>query len=216
VGTVEEADGWTDEDVWCGGYYELAIEVGPRDDARLDTALRAAWSHPAVEGVYSRRDVEPEAQERLDPSQVTWKKRDQHGVLTLSDGTRLACGTVVVRETRGIDWLDLYLPMGSLTLARPDVGAFPFADGMPSRPWREPLDALLAQIGQRIWVATPFRLALVGHEVSGQAYAENIGAQGGVPEARWIGYLYSDEAGEDAALVWYPPTRYDAPFTVRP
>jgi hypothetical protein len=222
VGTAEKADGSTDEEVWYGGEYELAIELGPRDDERLDAALCAAWSHPAVEGICVRRDVEPKNQKRLDPSPVAWKRPHQFGVLNLPDGTRLACGTVTVRETRGIDWLDLYVPMGSLTLARPDVGAFPFEeafpfeDRRPSRPWREPLDALPAEIGQRIWAAVPFRFALVGHEVLGQAYADNIEAQGRVPETRWDGYLYSGPVGENGAWAWYPPTLYDSQLTVEP
>jgi hypothetical protein len=32
---------------WTDGFYELAIELGPRDDARLERGLASIWRHAA-------------------------------------------------------------------------------------------------------------------------------------------------------------------------
>lgn len=42
-------------DNWAGGFYELAIEVGPRNDARLQRVLTAVWSAADVQGALSER-----------------------------------------------------------------------------------------------------------------------------------------------------------------
>lgn len=115
-------------------------------------------------------------------------------------------------DESGIDWAGLLVPMGSLAQVR-KVGAFPFGfgDSTPSRPWREPLDLLFAQVARAVYAVTPFRLALVGHEVSGETYADDILQGGGVPQERWIGYLMP--SADTGALDWCPPTGYDAPYT---
>ena len=54
---------FTDGENWNGGFYELAIELGPTDDDRLDRALVALWQEAGVEGCYGSRWEDPEAQE---------------------------------------------------------------------------------------------------------------------------------------------------------
>jgi hypothetical protein len=206
-------------DVWHGGFYEFAIELGPRDDARLDAAIRALWEHPSLMGCVDRRDVEPELQERYSPSLAAYEQeRGMLGVLSLpEDGARVACGTLVVREEESdTDWIGLFVPMGSLALVR-NVGAFPFEDGTPSRPWREPLDSRMVELALQIHNRAPFRLALIGHEVSGETNIEKIVADRGIPDRRWIAYLISNSTAQsNRFLRWYPPTNYDAPFTIDP
>jgi len=200
-------------DVWHGGYYELAIELGQRDDERLVAALRAVWQFPALDGCYARRDIEPAAQERYEPSLHTLESgRGMHGILTLpEDGAHVACGVTLVRDgERESDWLVFFLPMGSLGNVRA-VGAFPFGETLPSRPWREPLDRLLIQIAHRVHAGAPFRLALIGHEVSGETDAATVIAAGGVPSERWFGYLFTAEP--ERPLEWFAPTIYDAPYS---
>ena len=55
---------FTHEDTWKGGSYELAIELGERDDDRLGAALKALWQHPSLEGCYLQMEAEPEDQAR--------------------------------------------------------------------------------------------------------------------------------------------------------
>ena len=193
---------FTAADTWNGGFYELAIELGPRSDERLLAALEAVWRYRDLDGCYEDSTVEPSHQSRVLPD------LGGHllGIATVPGGQQAACGTFIVREDNGSDWLGFYLPMGALETVY-DVGAFPFYDDESVFAWREPLDAWLVQIAEIIFSVTPFPLALLGHEVSGASSTGEIQSQG-IPEDRWIGYLWQ----ENEHLVWYPPSRYEADY----
>lgn len=193
---------FTFPDVWLGGFYELAIELGPRSDERLRLALEAIWSLPELNGPYGRRDMEPEEQPRVEPTLEAIDFGHLQGVATLPSGERVACGTFAVREEDGPDWLLLYIPMGALERVC-DVGAFPFGGGRSTEGWRRPLDEWFAQVGRKVFEAAPFQLGLIGHEVSGSVYASEVEGTG-VSADRWIGYLWR-EGGE---LALHPPTRW--------
>jgi hypothetical protein len=107
----------------------------------------------------------------------------------------------LVREEEGPDWLDFYLPMGSLARAYP-VGGFPFGTEADwPGPWRYEVEDWLARLG--LWIArsASFRMGLIGHEVSGHVYASDI-ANSGVPDERFIGYLWPT----DESVVYYRRT----------
>jgi len=53
---------------WTGGFYELAIERGDRDDARLEAALQRAWADPSIDGCFIERNREPDDQSRVAPT----------------------------------------------------------------------------------------------------------------------------------------------------
>ncbi len=180
---------FTAESAWFGGFYELALEVGPRSDDRLRAALAAVWSHPDLDGCYTDCFREPADQPRLMP---TWLEDGSHllGVARLPNGLRVACGTCMIREENGgPDWLYLYLPLGSLGNAYP-VGGFPFGSEADwPGPWRDEVEDWLAEVGQWVAQSASFRLGLIGFEVSGQAYAADLAVQG-VPAERFVGYLW--------------------------
>lgn len=190
---------FTAADTWNGGFYELAIELGPRSDERLLAALETIWHYDGLDGCYKESTIEPSHQPRLLPNLDGWLL----GTATVPGGQRAACGTFIVRENDGFDWLGFYLPMGALEAVY-DVGAFPFYDDKSICTWRKPLDAWLVRIAEAIFSVIPFSLALVGHEVSGETSTEEVQSQG-VPQDRWIGYLWRE--GEH--LAWYSPTLYE-------
>jgi hypothetical protein len=177
---------FTADKAWFGGFYELALEVGPPSDDRLRAALEALWSHPDLDGCYLDRGCEPADQPRKQPD---LESRHLLGVAQLPHGSRVACGSLLIREVEDhSDWLDFYLPMGSLWTA---YGRFPFADRVdwPEDPWLLEVDDWLAKVG--LWIARSrsFRLGLIGVEVCGEAYAADITAQG-IPAERYVGYLW--------------------------
>ena len=101
---------------WTGADYELALELGPRDDVQLGAALAALWTVSCLDGCYRDPNAEPAGQLREAPDLAThcW-----HGVATSSGGARVACRSLVVRfDGGGPDVLSLGLPMGSLAHAR--------------------------------------------------------------------------------------------------
>jgi hypothetical protein len=190
---------FTTDDAWLGGFYELAMEVGPRSDDQLRAAILALWAHPDLEGCFRDRKREPADQERVPPDLFDdgWGSH-LLGIARLPNGSRVACGSCMVREANGPDWLDLYLPLGSLATAY-DVGGSPFeSENGCSHTWREQIDETLAGIG--LWVAqsVSFELGIIGFEVSGQVYASEIDSRG-IPEKRFIGYLWPN----DGSVAYY-------------
>src|SRR5262245_40410376 len=179
---------FTAEDAWYGGFYELALEVGPRSDERLLAALTALWLNPDLDGCYLDRSREPADQPR---SSDFCLETGSHslGVASLPNGRRVVCGSCLVRADEGPDWLCFYLPMDSLGTAYP-VGGFPFGtEDHWTGPWRYEVEDWLARIGMWIARSVSFRLGLIGHEVSGHVYASEI-ASNGIPDERYIGYLW--------------------------
>ena len=67
------------------------------------------------------------------------------------------------------------------------------------------------RIAAAVFVAAPFPLVLIGHEVSGTDYTDEV-QKTGVPEERWAGMLWR----EDDRLVWHSPTKYEAYYTFPP
>jgi len=71
----------------------------------------------------------------------------------------------------------------------PRVRGFPLGDdyGVSTFPWRRPIDSWLAEIGSLVYAEAPYRLGLIGCEVSGEVYAAQLAAD--VPDEHDIGYL---------------------------
>jgi hypothetical protein len=184
---------------WVGGFYELSIPLGSRDDARLMRAREAVWSFPDLDGCYLHRDREPSEQARVPVASIELETK-LYGVARLGLRGHVACATFVVRYEDGEDWLWLSIPLGSLATVLP-VRAFPFDNGNDLA-WRSELDEWLCAIGRRVFEAVPFRLALVGFDASEDDDAATF-ARSGVPEERWVGFL----ALADDELRWFPPNR---------
>ena len=51
------------QNVWFGGFYELAIELGKSSDERLFEALKVLWQHSSLQGCYLKDDIEPDEAE---------------------------------------------------------------------------------------------------------------------------------------------------------
>jgi hypothetical protein len=192
---------FTRHDVWLGSFYELAIELGPRSDERLAAASAALWRHPALVGLYRDHRREPWEQDIVSPSLVVSRDEVVHlyGAATLPDGQQVAAGSIAVRSDHsGIDWLDLYTPLGALETIY-EI-AYPYDKRW--RVWAEPLERWFADIGRCIYLEVPFRLGLIGEEVSGRTCASEV-ATAGIPNKRRLPLLVPNERGE---LDWYPTT----------
>jgi len=148
---------FTSRDAWRGGFYELALELGARSDERLAAALCAVWAHPDLEGPYAHRDREPSEQALVAPALLE-EGPHLRGVARLPNGSRVACGTCVIRELDdGPDWLDFYIPMGSLGTAYA-VGGFRLGpDTNWPGPGRSEVEEWLATIGSVDCAALQFQ-----------------------------------------------------------
>lgn len=197
------------DDVWYGGFYELAIEVGPNSDEQVSAVLQAMWTHPALEGCYLDRTKEPHEQQRVTSAQTPLESgMHLQGLALLPNGYRVACGTCLIREDDGPDWVNFYLPMGALGEGY-DVGGYPFiGKEESSEHWQKPVDDWLVEMGSYVFSITRYRLGLIGFEVSSHVYADEL-AEKGIPVERYCGYLWP--SGEE--VKYYPRNKSSSGFS---
>lgn len=189
---------------WTGSYYELALEMGERNDERLEAALRMVWATADVEGCFAPDEAGKHVAVDCNLDALL-RYGHLRGKVKLPGGLEAVCGVVVVREDvepgfYGPDWLDFYLPMVSLSRADDRVGAYWRGDLEDSLSWRRPIDDWLAGVAKHVYEAAPFKLGLIGEETSGMAYSDRL--QGGIPEDRPFAYLVP----ERGQLAFYPAT----------
>ncbi|WP_436791721.1 hypothetical protein [Yinghuangia sp. YIM S10712] len=172
-----------DDSNWLGGYYELAIEIRPGDDAHLGDVLRGLWSAADVRGCFRHRDREPEAQEAVPCTAASLIEFGYlHGRVRLPTGQLVVCVCMAIRGgDEGSDWLDLCVPAGAL-----DNAAVVYGNDRPCFT-SAVLDDWFADIGTEAFARAPFLLGVIGWEVSGCADASSLAGQ--LPQARNIGYL---------------------------
>ena len=190
---------FTDEENWTGGYYELAIELGSRDDFRLEQALVAVWKLAALEGPFRSRSVRRELQQRVSPT-VDEPGR-LHGLATLPSRIQVVCGTITLRLEDDSDWVSLFIPLGSLARVETNIGGFPFGGYGDSLAWRRPLDDWLARLAKHVYRELRFPFAVIGHEVLAERTASQFTS--GPPTSRTEGLLIATPAG----LCYHPVTR---------
>jgi len=207
---VRDAAAIDNEDNWTGGFYELAIEVGPTSDARLEETLTALWRLAGIQGTLAVTSRKPL---RHGPAPLNLTSLDSaghlRGVIDLPVGHRSVCGVVAVREEMAgpaighSDWLALYVPLGALARIDARIAGFPFdiESGSASLSWRRSLDEWLAGIGRSVYGEVPFCLALVGFEALGDVHADDLGS--GVPHVRQHGFLLP----QNSRLWYYPATQ---------
>jgi hypothetical protein len=195
------------DDRWVGGFYELALEYGHAPDERLEAALDALWANSTLSGWHAAHATTSPPPGTLYPKLTTLRSGTHfHGVARLPKGKQVDCGICLIQETGGSNWIDFYLPLGGLSAAY-DVGAFPFDRRTPSQEWREPVESWLAEVGRAVFQAAPFRLGLIGFEVSGDTTADEL-MKTGVPGERAFGYLWP----ADQPLTWYPTNQWQTPI----
>ena len=179
---------------WSGGFYTLAMEFAP-GSGDVEVALKFLWEHPSLQGCYQRRDAEPADQPRVAPDPD--HEGHLYGVASLSSSSTVPCGSFLWCYGRNPDWLEFYIPVGSLGRAYP-VGAFPF-EYDKNFSWQHQLDEWFADIARYVYQRNTFRMAVIGFEplvteLSAYSLYENV------PERRFESYLLPGDEG----LEWYP------------
>lgn len=188
---------FTTPDVWKGGWYELAMELGEPNDIRLLTIHRTLWDFPDLYGCFTESDIEYRNQERLAPDSERFQVSGRrYGIATLPKAGKVACVSAVIREDGGHDWLSLGLPLGALETVYP----VEYDIGIKRASWTLEIDEWLLHLGQHIYRNDQFRLGLVGDEVSGFHHADELQREG-IPEQR-CGILWPT----NDSLNWYPPS----------
>jgi hypothetical protein len=157
----------TDETNWTGGYYELAIRLGPTDDADLERAIRALWRLTPIDGC-SAVVVHDPIQIRAVTASI--RSFDEHlllrGRIDIPPLGAVVCAVETMRFDGGTDWLNLLVPLGALERIDARIAGFPFgeAGGSTSLAWRRPIDDWLATVATRMYRDVNFQLAVIGFE----------------------------------------------------
>ncbi len=186
-------------EAWSGGHYELAILLGEHDDDRASSAAMRLWSHPLIDGPYASKRELSETQHRVDPVQVL--ERGLYGTADLTPGIRVPCGSVLTRFDDGSDWIQLYLPMGSIS-AWFRTDGFPFDSDDQRQRWEDDLDSWLIEVAKHVFAGTRFELALVGFEVDIVRFSKAKMREFVLPEHRQEGILLP----LNEQLQWFPPS----------
>ena len=87
---------------WTGGWYELAIELGQRDDERLGRALTSLWNLAGIEDC--KVLVSPDPYRLVDSALTTAALEQQQlrGAVRVPNGHKVVCAvTTVARGQRG-------------------------------------------------------------------------------------------------------------------
>jgi hypothetical protein len=183
------------EENWHGGSYDLALQFGPRDDARLEAGVASLWRSAGVSGCFA---AERQPLRHL-PVDLSLQALETHGhvrgTVRLPGGQDVVCGMIATRFDDGDDWLSLYIPLGALGLTDDRVGPFPFGEpgGPVSLAWRLPLDRWLADVATQVYPRSPFRLGLVGFDAAGELDANDLAT--GVPDELYFGLVLPGRDG---------------------
>jgi hypothetical protein len=177
------------------------LELPDRSDACIGTALSSIWRLPALTGCYLRRDVEPDAQNKVAASDVPHEGH-VYGYAQLPNGKSCACGTYISDfDVDGV-WVALYFPLGSLGRAY-YLGGYPFGDWNPTiESSFVAVNTWLKNLAESTYEDFHFVFGVIGFESGFEELKKK--ALAGIPETRSEGFLVP----EKEILSWYPPT-YD-------
>ncbi len=202
---------FTRPDAWSGGYFILAMELGPRSDANLRTATIALWGHASFEGCFVSREAEPRDQSVISADQSDDNLGESlYGIATTPNGHEIPCASFTVRydaedSKPAADWLKLALPMGGLEIAYP-VGAYPFGTAVTNE-WLSEVNDWLGKIGTHVYEHVRFLFGIIGHEVPVSDESASWIAEHGIPKSSWDSYLIPQEEGLQRFLaVEHAPT----------
>ncbi len=160
-----------------GGFYEIVIDLGPREGDRLHRAFEALWHYPDLAN-----------------GEATPGSYRQRGHARLPDGALVPAlsFTETMRDARGdVDYLIFALPMPALEKACRLVSDTTPASGLDPL-WRAELEGWLADLGRHIDDAVSFAAAYIGFlpfPIGDAEMAEQLFAAG-IPAERCVAYLY--------------------------
>jgi hypothetical protein len=106
-------------------------------------------------------------------------------------------------------WMTFYIPLGSLGDVYP-TEAYPFNLRKEPSPelWLTEINSFMEGIARFIYREIRFEIGVIGYEVDPSDIVKMLAK--GLPSERWEGILLP----RDDQLDWYPPTIYEAPYTV--
>jgi hypothetical protein len=185
-------DLFSDRDSWLGGYYELTMVYDRPEEKTVRASVQAIWQHEDLSGPVASRDRPFAEQPRAD-LRALLPGHGGYGCARLPGGSIAPCGVNVVDPIADpTTYVGFFVPFGVLDHFYPGIWS-----DEPWEPWARPLEDWFASVGEQVYRAAPFRVALIGEE------------PGGLEDTDWvmerIGHLRPGPTGGLA----YRPARWD-------
>jgi len=156
-------------EIWSGEFYELSLQLWPRNEDLLHAILTALWTRPDIEGRYPDRADEPDEQTSVDVLELFEGSPIAHGMARLPTGSRVPCcsyvGHSVKRPT--LATLDFSVPCVALDRVLGDNWLYESSTERSIAGW-------LADIAATLDKAAPFEVGFVGRELVVAGLAEDI------------------------------------------
>lgn len=163
-----------DRDAWNGGFYELAIQLGERDDARLQAAITVLARAAGITGPWHVQ-WQPAGVQRVSWSVADLEDGHLCGQVQLPSGQQVICAMVGIGLDHDWGWLALCIPLEALSRGDARIGAYPFEDDDgASLSWRRPIDDWFAHLAEEVRQETGFLCAGIGFEVDGWVREETL------------------------------------------
>lgn len=170
---------YLDPNTWIGGYYELSIEYHPSGkDNRIQDALRALYESKYFHGMWKEKEEYLEQAVSL-PISMDPGNEDQYygdsfyGILSISEDVTLPCFLSINRMEEESDWLDICIPQASFEKKYP----YQYPLSLELNPWLQEVNEFFTKLAEVIHSQSPFDLAVIGEEVSGETNQEEIRAK---------------------------------------
>lgn len=154
---------------WTGGYYELSIEYHPSGDhKKLNDALDSLYKSDNFHGMWVEKSDYHMAPV---PLPIHIEEEGVHlfyGTLTLTAGHQLPCVISIISVCGESDWLDISIPQAIFE------ERFPYKYPLTKElnPWLSLIIEMYAKLTETIFKRSPFTIAIIGEEVSGENIPE--------------------------------------------
>jgi hypothetical protein len=160
------------EQNFLNGTYDVSIELGRRDDDRMDAAIRACWGDPSLEGCWTD-PFRDRLQPRVEPSLESHHEA-LFGIAAIPGFGSTLCSSHALRyddDNGADDWLEFGFPVGAMVSVDPRANSLwewsfdnLYEEHSAPWAWRKPIDDFLVDIATRVAKAAPFELGVIGHE----------------------------------------------------
>lgn len=156
-----------------GGFYELSIEYHPcGNDKRINEALGALEESRCFNGFWGEKK---DFQKHTMSLPITIEEdsvKSFYGSLFLHNSAEeeLPCLITIIRTNSESDWLDISIPQAAFEKVFPCH--YPLTTEL--NPWLENINEIYVRLAETIYYKSPFDLAMIGDEISGETNEEEI------------------------------------------
>lgn len=151
-------------DIWCGSHYELSIEFqNDGNNEKLNKALEILSKSRFFTGMWNERADYLRKSVSLPLNFEDDSVTQFYGILSLSNESKLPNVISVIRVKDESDWITIAIP--SAWLEERYLVNYPLIKA--ENDWLNNIDEMYIALAEMIFKSSPFKLAIIGEEISG-------------------------------------------------